>query len=234
MSQETWKTVWERKGHHISERSLLSFEDLLEADGFDSPMGKTIDATWSSVSKRLRGLLGIQPGHRLLEVGCGAGAVLSLLEDTGASLSGVDYSPPHLELARRAIPGGDFRYAEARDLPFDDGAFDSVFAHGVFLYFVDFDYADRALREMLRVSKPGRKLLVMDNPDAAKRIACEEARRTAGASLFPPHLYYPKQFFEQFAASHQLCATIFDQDVPSYANSAYRFNVLLEELPCMP
>jgi len=64
-------------------------------------------------------------------------------------------------------------------------------------------------------------------PDESKRETCEEARRAAGAALNPPHCYYPKEFFEKFAASRGRHAKINDQAVPGYANSRFRYNVLL-------
>ena len=103
-----------------------------------------------------------------------------------------------------------------------------MLAHGVFLYFESLEYAERVLAEMIRVGRPAAKLLIMDVPNAARRGETETARRAAGASLIPAHLYYPKDFFQAFAEKNHRRATIFDQEVPGYGNAAFRFNVLLE------
>jgi SAM-dependent methyltransferase len=227
MREETWKEVWNRKGWEAARRSEHSVDDLFAADGFDTPLGKTTERSREYLARRIGSLMGAGPGRRILEVGCGAGAALTLLLDTGAALCGVDCSEPHIKIARRALPGCAFHVAEARDLPFPDGVFDGVFSHGVFLYFPDFEYADAVLREMLRVASPAASLLVTDIPDAAKKTECEEARRSAGASLTPPHLYYPKEFFRAFAETHSLALEIFDQDMPEYANSPFRYNALI-------
>jgi ubiquinone/menaquinone biosynthesis C-methylase UbiE len=118
--------------------------------------------------------------------------------------------------------------AEAASLPFPSNRFDAVFSHGVFLYFPDFQYAGDALREMLRVCRASGRLLIGDVPDLDKKETCVAARRAAGSSLLPEHLYYPKGFFQDFAASHSLPVTVTDQDIPDYANTPYRFNVLFE------
>ena len=143
------------------------------------------------------------------------------------AFTGVDYSAPHIEIARAVLPEMDFHVCAAAALPFPDAAFDAAFSYGVFLYFPDTAYATAVLREMVRVVRPSAPILIMDVPDASKREACEEARRAAGAALKPPHCYYPKQFFEDFAVSAGRHAKMDDQAVPGYANSWYRYNVLL-------
>lgn len=190
-------------------------------------MAQTDAAAQSHIRRLIVENLRIAPGMRLLEAGCGAGAVLSLLVDTGAALSGADYSEPHIAIAREVLPGVDLRVGEAAALPFDAAVFHVVFSYGVFLYFADLPYAARALGEMLRVARPGAPLLIMDIPDEATREACEAARRDAGASMNPPHCYYPRAFFERFAAEHGRSCRVFDQQVPGYGNSRFRFNALL-------
>ena len=74
----------------------------------------------------------LAPGTRLLEVGCGVGAVLAVLGQTfpGVSLHGVDIEPAQLEFARghlqRAGVEATLVQADARTLPFDDASFDHV------------------------------------------------------------------------------------------------------------
>ena len=94
----------------------------------------------------------------------------------------MDYSAPHIEIARAALPEMQFHVSEAAVLPFPDAVFDAAFSYGVFLYFPDTAYASAVLREMLRVVRPGGPILIMDVPDASRREACEEARRAAGAA----------------------------------------------------
>jgi cyclopropane fatty-acyl-phospholipid synthase-like methyltransferase len=193
-------------------------------------MAQTSDLAAIHIRDLISASLRIRPGSRILEAGCGAGAVLSLLRDTGATLAGADFSAPHISIARQFLPEADLRVAEAAQLPWPDAAFDAVFSYGVFLYFPHLAYAEGVLEEMLRVATPGAPILIVDIPDASRREACESARRAAGAAMSPPHCYYPKSFFENFASARGLSARIFDQQVPGYANSAFRFNALIGAL----
>jgi len=223
----SWLDIWQRKGREAAGKSFWDIEDLLKADGFDGAMAQTGGAARQHIARVIGDSLAIRPGMRILEVGCGAGAALALLRGSGANFTGVDYSPPHIEIARLALPEMDFHVAEAAALPFPDGMFDAAFSYGVFLYFPGFDYAAAVVGEMLRVVKTGGRILIQDVTDAAKREDCEAARRAAGAALNPPHCYYPKEFFEELAAGAGRHAKIDDQAVPGYENSRFRYNVLL-------
>jgi ubiquinone/menaquinone biosynthesis C-methylase UbiE len=225
--EDSWLRIWERKGREASGKAAYETGDLFAADGFDGVMSRTDAAAQDHIARVIRENLGIRPDMRVLEAGCGAGAVLSLLRDTGGRFSGVDYSTPHLQIARRVLPDMRFAAAEAPALPFKDGVFEAAFSYGVFLYFPNLDYASAVLREMRRVTCHGAPMLILDVPDAAKRQACEEARTAAGAALHPPHCYYPKSFFEDFAARNEMRVAMEDQAVPGYTNSYFRFNIRL-------
>ena len=224
--ESSWLEVWEKKGRAAAGKAVYDSHDLFVADGFDGAMAQTNADAQQHITRIITESLAIQPGMRVLEVGCGAGAVLSLLRSTQATFAGVDYSAPHLQIARKVLPEMEFQLAEAAAMPFQNGRFDAAFSYGVFLYFTGTEYASQVLREMLRVVQQGARILIQDVPDAAKRDACEQARLAVGASTNPPHCYYSKQFFLDFAVSQGRRAQIEDQAVPGYANSRFRFNVL--------
>jgi SAM-dependent methyltransferase len=95
-------------------------------------------------------------GKRVLDVGCGAGTDLLRFARGGAIVTGVDISSSAMDLARAnfAQQGieADLRVADGERLPFADGSFDLVYAHGVVQYTPD----GRALvDECRRVLKPG-------------------------------------------------------------------------------
>lgn len=71
-------------------------------------------------------VLGLEPGQRVLDVGCGPGRHARSLGERGIIVHGVDISERFVELARTDAPDGvTFERLDARDLPFD-GEFDAV------------------------------------------------------------------------------------------------------------
>lgn len=96
-----------------------------------------------------------QRGHRVLDVGCGAGIDLARFARAGARGVGVDLAHGAARLAsehmRQQRLGASIAEADAGALPFADATFDYVFAHGVVQYAPD----DRAVvEECRRVLKP--------------------------------------------------------------------------------
>jgi SAM-dependent methyltransferase len=100
----------------------------------------------------------LAPGTRLLELGCGVGAVLAVLgqEFPGIELTGVDIEPKQLEFARRHLQRAGVEATlvetDAAALPFADGSFDHVWT----MWFLE-HVADPVgvLREARRVLVPG-------------------------------------------------------------------------------
>jgi SAM-dependent methyltransferase len=104
------------------------------------------------------------PAERILDVGCGPGTITADLARRvpAGSVTGVDRVTDVLEEARVAAAGvGNvaFRAADVYDLPFRDGAFDVVHAHQVLQHLAD---PVAALREMVRVARPGGIVAVRD------------------------------------------------------------------------
>ena len=105
---------------------------------------------------RLVRLAGIGPGKRVLDVGCGTGVVAITAARSGATVSAIDLTPALLERAREnaRIAGVsiDFREADAEEIPFVDSEFDAVLSQFAHIFA---PRPDVAIREMLRVLKPG-------------------------------------------------------------------------------
>jgi len=95
-------------------------------------------------------------GRTVLDVGCGAGVDLARFARGGAEVTGVDVSESAIDLARKnfAQQGlrGRFDVADGEQLPFADGTFDLVFAHGVVQYTA---HPQRLVDQCRRVLKPG-------------------------------------------------------------------------------
>lgn len=104
-------------------------------------------------SRKAASFLGDVRGKAVLDVACGLGEWLGHFRDRGASsISGIDLSARAVESCRLRYPQGDFHVGAAEALPFADASFDIVTCMGSLEHFVD---KPAALREMLRVARPG-------------------------------------------------------------------------------
>lgn len=106
------------------------------------------EAQYESVAKY------VPKGARVLDAGCGEGALSVLLAERGVTVVGTDISKPNIERAQAfakergvTIP---FSVADASALPFEDQSFDVVISSHVLEHLPDFD---AGLRELLRVSR---------------------------------------------------------------------------------
>lgn len=101
-------------------------------------------------------------GLRVLEIGCGMGTDGAQFAKAGAIYTGIDLTDAAVELARKRfqVSGlkGEFRVADAERLDFPDASFDLVYSHGVLHHTPDIE---AAVREILRVLKPGGRAMVM-------------------------------------------------------------------------
>jgi len=106
------------------------------------------------LAARFADLAGVRPGQRLLDVGCGPGALTAeLVRRAGPdAVSAVEPSPSFAAAVRERLPGVDVRRSAAERLPFPADAFDAALAQLVVHFMTD---PVLGLREMSRVTRPG-------------------------------------------------------------------------------
>jgi ubiquinone/menaquinone biosynthesis C-methylase UbiE len=100
-------------------------------------------------------------GERALDVGCGSGTYSAWLAERGLVVTGVDRDPRMLAAARRRAPSASFREGDLTALPFAAGEFDLAVAVTVFS-FLDQHQRARAARELVRVLRPGGRVVIAD------------------------------------------------------------------------
>jgi ubiquinone/menaquinone biosynthesis C-methylase UbiE len=120
------------------------------ADAYDRFMGRYS----VQLAPQLADFAGVRAGQRVLDVGCGPGALTAeLVARAGApSVSAVDPSEPFVAAVRQRYPGVGVTRASAELLPFPDDRFDAALAQLVVHFMAD---PVEGLAEMARVTRPG-------------------------------------------------------------------------------
>jgi SAM-dependent methyltransferase len=126
----------------------MSFE--VAADAYDRFMGRYS----VQLAPRLADFAGVSAGQRVLDVGCGPGALTGELVRRvgGESVTAVDPSEPFVAAAKARHPTVEVQRASAESLPFEDGTFGAALAQLVVHFMAD---PVAGLREMARVTRPG-------------------------------------------------------------------------------
>ena len=110
-------------------------------------------------------LLQVRPGDTVLETSVGTGLNFQYLPE-GVELSGIDLSPEMLANCQRNLRrwkmDADLYLGNAESLPFADSSFDVVYHVGGINFFND---REKAIREMIRVARPGSLLLIADETE---------------------------------------------------------------------
>jgi len=105
---------------------------------------------------------------RVLDIGCGTGALLPDLEALSpGKIIGADIDLEHLLLASTHSPDADLLGANVHRLPFPENSFDIVLCHYFLMWAGD---AQHALQEMGRITRPGGTVVAFAEPDYGGRI----------------------------------------------------------------
>jgi len=142
---------WQRKSRETWDERAPWWDEISETrrQGKDFPAGIRDTAR----------ALGLAPGDRLLDAGCGTGQYASAFAAEGYRVDAVDLSPAMVIIAQSHTAGNDrpvtFHIADLADLPFPDATFDAVQAR-LSLHFA-FDLP-ATVRELGRVLRPAGRL----------------------------------------------------------------------------
>ena len=128
----------------------------------DEPLASAMQRS----NERMAGGVQPAPGHEILDVGCGYGALARFLARTyGSKVVASNISERELEWGRELTEEAglndkvEFAWADFHDLPFEDRRFDFYWSQEAFLHAAD---KAQVLEEAVRVLKPGGKLVFTD------------------------------------------------------------------------
>ncbi len=102
--------------------------------------------------------LGVRPGTRLLDIGCGPGLLLGQATARGAFAAGIDVSESGLSMVDASAPDAHCCLCNAEALCWPDAFFDFITCIGVFEHILQ---PEKALDEMRRVTRPDGRICIM-------------------------------------------------------------------------
>jgi demethylmenaquinone methyltransferase/2-methoxy-6-polyprenyl-1,4-benzoquinol methylase len=116
--------------------------------------------------RRVVALAAVKAGDRALDLCCGTGDIAFALAGRGAEVTGLDFSEKMLEVAQSRrergpanLQGVNFMQGDAQQLPFPDNSFDAVtVGYGL----RNLSNLETGLREMVRVTRPGGRIISLD------------------------------------------------------------------------
>jgi SAM-dependent methyltransferase len=157
---------------------------VTEAERYDNMLRAFSDAMFEAAE--------LQPGERVLDVGCGNGSTTieaAARVRPGGVAVGVDVSPPMLGLARRratasGVTGTEFVQADAQVHAFDGASFDAVISRNGLMFFED---PDAAFANLARSLRPGGRIAFVapQGPDRSEWIM-------AAGIAAAPHIGIPQ------------------------------------------
>jgi 2-polyprenyl-3-methyl-5-hydroxy-6-metoxy-1,4-benzoquinol methylase len=138
----------------------------------------------------------LQPGDKILEIGCGIGTVVFELMKKGFDAVGTDISQVAIEYGRSKYRGIRLEVQPAEDLPFDAGTFDVVLSFDVFEHIARID---RHVSEVQRVLKPSGYYL-FETPNKFSNFVAETlAYKSLKWRRVHPSLHTPGQLRRRLA-----------------------------------
>jgi demethylmenaquinone methyltransferase / 2-methoxy-6-polyprenyl-1,4-benzoquinol methylase len=124
-------------------------------DVMNRVMTAGLDRRW----RRLAAQSAVQPGDRVLDACCGTGDLALAALRAGGTVTGLDFSGPMLERARRKSDAVDWVQGDLTALPFADGSFDAA---TVGFGIRNVSELETGLRELRRVVRDGGRLAVLE------------------------------------------------------------------------
>jgi ubiquinone/menaquinone biosynthesis C-methylase UbiE len=163
--------------------AMPTVEDLCYIAGRDPRLWRQTDIYQDLIASLVESLHLTASTH-VLEVGCASGFLARGVAPLVAEYIGVDVAKPTLRVAEKLrLPNATFRLGDGTLLPQGDGTVDAAFCYDVFTNFPRFADGAGIIAEMLRVVKPGGRVLVGSIADQATREAYEKRSATVAATL---------------------------------------------------
>jgi 2-polyprenyl-3-methyl-5-hydroxy-6-metoxy-1,4-benzoquinol methylase len=124
---------------------------------------KRLGQFWGEVDKKhIQAIADHVSGTKVLDMGCGLGTTTKNMTDMGLTSIGIDYDKDTVEYCKSAYPSCNFQMANAEQLPFEDGYFDTIVLRDALHHFYGEADFIKVKKEILRVAKPNARIIFFD------------------------------------------------------------------------
>ena len=173
--KRSWRDIFE-KFNATSDVSKLDLKNLLLMAGhLNSKTAEFSMKTWNAEMKKIKEKIFLKNG-KILEIGCGTGALLKSFENQ-MKIYGIDFSHNMIGIASKAIPSGQFKICEAKNLNFQINFFDSVILYSCAQYFPNKNYLKLVLNKCSKVLKKNGKLYIGELVEKDKQFKFNQFRK---------------------------------------------------------
>lgn len=175
--KKTWESIFQNVpwvDKEYLKKENFDLYDLIKLNGHISATGAYDVKMWNELISEIKKYACLNSDSKILEVGCGAGALLWCLKEF--NIYGIDRSEKLLDIAKKAMKNGEFHLTEAHALPFEDSYFDVILSHSCFHFFPDKKYMSDVIIEIERILKKGGRLILTDLFDKSKEQEFKNTR----------------------------------------------------------
>jgi len=132
---------------------------VYEQPSIRQALGETLRPGGLSLTKHALDFCALLPGVRILDAGCGTGATVEYLQDSGYSATGIDLSAVLLQIGCRRNPILPLVQADGAHIPLPTGEMDAILTECSLSVFTD---VSSVLTEFYRLLRPGGYLIISD------------------------------------------------------------------------
>lgn len=148
-----------------------SLELLLKLNGHTvSPTGEYTIQNWIDTVDHIKSTIDYNDKtNHILEIGCGAGALLKMFDNASNILYGVEPSSLYFNIVSNVFPNGNFINGDALELSkINNSSLDIILAHSTVQYFTDLNYFEKIINLCYQKLKTNGKLVFTDLCDKDK------------------------------------------------------------------